>query len=396
MTSKHLLYTFIILTGLVTCKSNDRRFYIIGNLSSLPEQTIILEQLNANDQITIIDSEKSKPDGHFELSGIATEPGLYRLHFIDNKFILLSIDKGNVKVDGDWKALENYTVNGSAESQDLKSFLVAIRAHLRDFNTMSIVLDSLQAKGNDSVFAAAKSDFQEMSQRFTQFVERYADTTRYQPNAIFAARILNPATEINYLEAFSQGLGRRFPGTRMAKDYTDFHLKSMLKRKQQMASSNLLAEGQLAPEISLPDATGKIITLTSLRGKYVLLDFWASWCGPCRGENPGVVAAYNRFKDKNFTVYSVSLDNNKDAWQKAVIADGLTWTQVSDMKGWASDAATAYSVQSIPTNFLLDPAGKIIGSNLRGPALEERLQQVLMTPVAAPDAIAPGAKKEKS
>ncbi len=379
MRSKQLLLIFIVISGIVACKSNNRKFSVIGNINGLPEQNVILEQLNANDQITIVDSSRSKSDGHFELSGVAPEPGLYRLHFITNKFILLSVDKSNIRVDADWKILENYNITGSSESQDLQKFLGAIRKHLNDYNNMCIVLDTLQARGNDSLFMKAKNDFQDLRQNFTQYVERYADTNHYQPNAIFAARMLNGSTEVNYLEAFYQSMARRFPGTRMTKDYADYHVKSALRLSQQAAKKNLASEGSMAPELTLPDFNGKMITLSSLRGKYVLLDFWASWCGPCRGENPVVVAAYERFKSKNFTILSVSLDHDKDAWQSAAKSDGLVWTQVSDLKGWSSVAATTYSVQSIPANFLIDPNGKIIGHNLRGNELEERLQEVLPT-----------------
>ena len=132
--------------------------------------------------------------------------------------------------------------------------------------------------------------------------------------------------------------------------------------------------------MNLPDLNGNMVSLSSFKGKYVLLDFWASWCGPCRGENPNVVAAYERFKGNNFTILGVSLDNKKDAWEQAIKEDGLTWTQVSDLKGWSSSAATLYAVQSIPSNFLIDPTGKIIARNLRGSELEEMLQQILKTP----------------
>lgn len=133
----------------------------------------------------------------------------------------------------------------------------------------------------------------------------------------------------------------------------------------------------LAPDFSQADPSGKLIRLLDLRGQYVLLDFWASWCPPCRAENPVLVQAYRRYKGKKFTILSVSLDRNRAAWLKAVQADGLTWPQVSDLKGWDNAAAARYHLEAIPQNFLLDPSGHVVGQNLRGAALEQRLAQLL-------------------
>ncbi|HXS36004.1 MAG TPA: TlpA disulfide reductase family protein [Flavipsychrobacter sp.] len=366
----------VSLFWLASCTSNKNKFTVIGNINNMPSQEVTLDEISPNDIITVIDSTKTSETGSFELSGIAPEPGLYRLRFQQDKFILLSVDKGDIKVSGDWNMLENYNVNGSSASLSLRNFLFAIREHLRDFNTMHIVLDSMKAKGNDSALTSAKKDFDDMVTGFTRYVEQYADTTHFAPNAIFAARILNIRTEKDFLNAFVQGLDRRFPNLKIIKDYETYYAQASSSLNPPTTSSRPEI-GAIAPDLNLPTPEGKMVSLSSLKGKYVLLDFWASWCGPCRAENPNVVAAYNKYKDKKFVILSVSLDNNKNAWLAAIKKDNLTWTHVSDLKGWESSAARVYDIESIPSNFLIDPSGKIIDRDLRGDALEERLSSIL-------------------
>lgn len=183
-------------------------------------------------------------------------------------------------------------------------------------------------------------------------------------------------------ESFREGMAQAMNGGELEMSEAD--VKALLvafqneMRSKQMAAQQRgnFAPGMAAPEISLPDPDGNLVSLSGLKGKYVLIDFWASWCKPCRLENPNVVRVYNTYKDKGFEILGVSLDRTKDAWVKAIDQDGLGWLHVSDLRFWNSAAAQTYKVSSIPYTVLVDPDGKILAERLRGPSLEAKLKEI--------------------
>jgi len=179
------------------------------------------------------------------------------------------------------------------------------------------------------------------------------------------------------LKPIVANLNKRFPNHKGIEGIVTQFNAMLQQANQPQQPTTGAAVGTMAPDFTMNDTEGKPFTMSSLKGKYVLIDFWASWCGPCRGENPNVVSAYNKFKDKNFTILGVSLDDNKEAWLKAIKTDGLLWKQVSDLKKWENATISLYGYDAIPYNVLLDPQGKIIASNLREAALHNKLAEVL-------------------
>jgi peroxiredoxin len=190
----------------------------------------------------------------------------------------------------------------------------------------------------------------------------------------FSSRSLTPAE----FQASLVDLLKKYPdNVTLANLKQDYDQRAQQQAAQQKEEEEKSWIGKQAPDLTLPDASGKPVSISSFRGKYLLVDFWASWCGPCRAENPNVVTAYNEFKGKNFAILGVSLDKEKNAWQEAVHTDHLDWTHVSDLKFWQSQAVSTFGFNGIPFNVLIDPQGKVIAQALRGDDLENKLKEVL-------------------
>jgi len=228
----------------------------------------------------------------------------------------------------------------------------------------------------DSIFMATSADFSALNDHFTKYCFSFADTSKSPMVALFAATMA--PVELSKFEIPLNNLVKRFPahkGIAGALVYIKAQATAQTQTPQQPKTT--AAVGDMAPELTMNDVDDKPFSLSQLRGKYVLVDFWASWCAPCRDENPNVVAAYNQFKDKNFTVLGVSLDKDKNAWINAIKEDKLNWQHISDLKYWSSGAVPLYGFDGIPYNVLVDPQGKIIATGLRESALQNILAEVL-------------------
>jgi peroxiredoxin len=353
-----------------SCSDDERYFSLKGQIEGMPEQLITLEEEGISD-IKIIDTVRSSKDGSFKLKGIYREPGIYKLRLSD-QVLPVVIDGTDISISGNWDRLQqSYTATGSSGTASIINFNRHYYQEAEKLAGLKIATDSLLANHMpDSIIMDAQVQLQNGVGELVKFVKNYADTTHSFPVAYYTVLHL-PGSEEQYVRNFGATLDKRFPNNKLATEFS-----AMVKKMPVTQMEEGLRIGQQAPDFTYADLSGNKVSLSSFKGKYVLLDFWASWCPPCRAENPSVVAAFHKFKNKNFTILSVSLDKDKAKWQEAVKKDGLVWTNVSELKEWQSSVVASYGFQSIPSNFLLDPEGKIIAKDLRGAALEETLNAV--------------------
>ena len=320
-------------------------------------------------------------NGRYDLKAEARSQGIYELTVGDNILAIPVInDASDITVNVDFgKRDDFYQVSGSDASTQLQDLMGTMgkKSYLieKSFNQ----LDSLKSvSAPDSVVIEATEIKNRALSDLNHYLQHFISSTNNPTLAVLALGWSSRSFSKSDFEASLMELYRKYPDNavilNMKKSYELQKAQQAEMERKQDANA---WTGKPAPDFSLPDVTGKEVSLASFRGKFVLVDFWASWCGPCRQENPNVVKAYNEFKDKNFTILGVSLDKEKDAWQQAIQQDHLTWTHISDLKYWNSKAVDVFKFDGIPFNILIDPQGKIIAQQLRGPDLQNKLKEVL-------------------
>jgi peroxiredoxin len=368
------------LFGACTAKDTNR-FTVKGNLKNATDQTVFLEEMFFSQRNPeILDSAKCT-GGVFSLGAVAKEQGMYRVRLgQDGTYFIFINDAKVVDFSADMKNLSLTTVDfATPANQQMKAFIQSVTDKRMELDSLTKQARALEGtKGADSLVAVLNEKGEALQKAYGSYIVNYLDTVKHPVLALFAfgfTKNINPTD----LEKPMDRLKKRFPGNGAIATMAD-QFNTMLAQRASQQNQPAPATptiGSMAPDISMPDTDGNTFALSQMRGKYVLVDFWASWCGPCRNENPNVVKAFTRFKTKNFTILGVSLDKDKDAWVNAIKEDGLEWKQISDLKYWSSAAVGLYGFQGIPYNVLVDPSGKIVAEGLRGEALEAKLQELL-------------------
>lgn len=368
-------FLLLLIPVLSFAQNATKEFELKGKLNlSKPVDWVYLRYSSGGQYVT--DSVQPK-NGEFKFKGNISEPQDASLiaKFVQQgdakpprEFVQIFLEPSKIEFSAK-DSLDNNTVKGSNGNADFKALLKKTQSYDSRFEKLYNDYDSLEKAGDKTGMKKVEDEIEQLSNEMKETV--YGDFIKAHPNsgvALYALKQyagwdLDPAKVEPVYNTLSVSL-KAFPSAKSLKERIDIAKKTAI--------------GGYAMDFTQNDTLGKPVSLSSFRGKYVLVDFWASWCGPCRRENPNVVKVFNKFRDKNFTILSVSLDrpDAKDKWLAAIHKDGLTWTHVSDLKYWDNAVAKQYGIRAIPQNLLLDPKGKIIARNLRGEDLDVKLTEV--------------------
>jgi peroxiredoxin len=366
---KKLSYLLVFCLAFVACK-NDSKFTIDGKiLNAAPKSKVYLFSLVKNNALAI-DSTVMSDKGEFKFSNTSAGPNFFKVTVDQNEYMIIAHNGDDIKLEADLSDKNmDYKLSGAEEADKLQElninknkYTAKMAAIQRQFE------DQVEAQPSkrETIANQMRPALLKETQGLVDFILKFANDNPKSLASFYAINSLNPSDYEKEFIAYSDRIKSNFNDNAAV---TDFLVR--------MAKLKSVQIGQPAPAFSMKTIDGKTASLADFKGKYVLLDFWASWCMPCRQENPNVVKAYNKYKDRNFSIFSVSLDKDAAAWKQAVAADKLTWTHGSELSDFEGPTVRLYQVEAIPSSFLIDPAGKIVAKNLRAQELDTFLDKTL-------------------
>lgn len=367
---KYLKQLFIVLlfAALISCKQESQQIFdgtvtVSGALSNVPSGKIVL--MKYVDQSTETVEEIPLKNGDFKFEVNLDQAGFFDLDLGGKKTVKLALYAEDVELSYDFNDPNSLKVDGSVDSQNLQKIESLVSEYQNQINELNTAYFEAMSKRDQEAILGIQTKAQDLEIKQSERVKVVLGEMKDSFAALAGISMLNPKMDFQFIDELVAGLDQQYPNNKM--------INAM---KTQLDDMRALSIGQIAPEIALLNPNGELIKLSDLRGKYVLIDFWAAWCKPCREENPNVVRLYNQYKDKGFEVFGVSLDRTKEAWVKAIADDDLTWTHVSDLKYFNSEAAALYQINAIPATYMLDPEGRIIAKDLRSTSLENKLKEI--------------------
>ncbi|MCD8739553.1 AhpC/TSA family protein [Mucilaginibacter roseus] len=371
---KFRLAKYTLLAGslfIFACNSKDSSsFTVTGELKNpVDAKQVQLLQMDST-ELRPVDSATIQ-DGKFELKGVSPYAAFYRLKIGENEYDLIAKNGEEITFkSGSTKS--GYEIKGSDESEKLKEFHQKTNVFSERNTKLSEEFEAKSqalGKQSDSLLNIYRPEFLKNLAEYNKAAMAFANDNKSSLAGFYAATSVDPRTYEQQLIAYAEDIKDKFKDNPIIQRFVT-----------QMIAIKPVSVGQKAQDFTIPGIDGKSISLADYKGKYLMIDFWASWCVPCRQENPNVVKQYNLYKSKGLNILGISLDDDKAKWQAAIKADGLAWAHASNLKGFEGPVERMYQITAIPSNFIIDPQGVIVAKNITGPQLKEFLKKTFSKP----------------